>query len=349
MANPTTNIPAVPIKTAMFDAKGNLTRTWILFFESLAGAKPPSASVGGGGGGGSSWVQESPTGVRDGSNTVFTLTWAPQISPWSNLPIVILGLNGVELTPFDYSSQGYLILGGDYSLDGNTITMAKAPVYTDYLIATYFPQGTAPAGGSSGGSAVPTAAALFVKSAASLATSGHAALSLWDVNQYGNTALIPPGINVGYLDCQQVFNRGSGYSSLTESFQLISSPPPTFQSNNALKVGPYPTPAYLYDTVADLLRSLILTFWVYDASGPDPSSTFSIYDCYLQVLAGGATATYRPRAYRWISGNPTSVSSVANPQYAIDNDPTTAAVITCATPGGADFLQPGFLQLYNFG
>jgi hypothetical protein len=49
---------------------------------------------------GGAWVQEAPKGVRDGSNTVFTLSWTPQVSVWSDLPVVILSLTGVELTPF---------------------------------------------------------------------------------------------------------------------------------------------------------------------------------------------------------------------------------------------------------
>ena len=35
---PTTDIPSVPVRTSLQDQDGNITRTWILFFEQLAGA-----------------------------------------------------------------------------------------------------------------------------------------------------------------------------------------------------------------------------------------------------------------------------------------------------------------------
>jgi hypothetical protein len=97
------------------------------------------------------WIDEVPTGPRDGSNVTFTLRYIPRIT---NLPIpeprqvIMLFKNGKKLRRFDATAQGFTPEGGDYSVSGNVITMAKAPKAGDLLDITYFPDRAAEVGGS---------------------------------------------------------------------------------------------------------------------------------------------------------------------------------------------------------
>ena len=109
------------------------------------GSLTDSGGTGGGGGGGAAgpqWVAEVPSGTKNGTNTTFTLTAAPAISSTTGNQVLLLFVNGLEQTPF-----------GDFTLSGSTITMAAAPVSTDWLLAVYFPAG------SSGGAPDPNLAA----------------------------------------------------------------------------------------------------------------------------------------------------------------------------------------------
>jgi len=72
-------------------------------------------------GGGGTAVREIPTGTMNGTNTVFTLSSAPD--PASSL---LLFLNGIEQLP-----------GTDYTLSGATITYTVAPSATDWHMAWY--------------------------------------------------------------------------------------------------------------------------------------------------------------------------------------------------------------------
>jgi hypothetical protein len=134
---------------------GTRIGTWLKFWEQLAlvgtGSSGSSINVSGGAGStgagkSNDWVQESPHGPKNGSNAVFTLTWVPQTSRLTGLQIVILTKNGVQLTPFVYSSEGYATLGGDYTLAGNLLTLAVAPNADDFLVAEYFPLILGPVG-----------------------------------------------------------------------------------------------------------------------------------------------------------------------------------------------------------
>ena len=111
------------------------------------GSLTDSGGTGGGSGGGAAgpqWVAEVPGGTKNGTNKTFTLSASPAISSTTSQQVLLLFLNGLELTPFGTA---------DYTLSGSTITMAQPPLATDWLLAVYFPAG------SSGGAPDPNLAA----------------------------------------------------------------------------------------------------------------------------------------------------------------------------------------------
>ena len=342
----TDNTQLVPAINDRFRRIESLLGSGAADLAAAAKAKPgmPGSAAG------TQWVQESPAGARNGSNTAFTLTWTPETSAWTGNQIVILALNGVELTPFPYTAQGYAVLGGDYTLDGKNITLVLAPKADDYLIATYFPVGTAPppaAGGPPPGSGKPSAAALFLTYAFTRGAVGYATITLWDPTLYGMTSEIPVGLNGSYIDCSSVIYTGSPVAQTTQSFPLITTPAPAYQVNNPLYAGPYPRPAYTADTVADLLSTLVVTAYVWDSASGAGTATLYLYDCYLQVLVNGVSTTYRPRSYQVIGTNPSSgVGQILNPTNAYDTDPASYSTIIMQTAGN---YQCGFLRLYNWG
>ena len=67
-------------------------------------------------------VRESPTGVIDGSNTVFVLAAEPNMNKES------VFLNGLLQEPG---------IGNDYTISGDTITFAVAPVAGDRIRVSY--------------------------------------------------------------------------------------------------------------------------------------------------------------------------------------------------------------------
>jgi hypothetical protein len=127
---PTTKIPLIPLRTAMWDGPGAndlgaLTRTWIVFFEQLAGAL--------GGAGGllekiPQPIHEVPQGNIDGINQVFTLSYAP-LASW-----LVLHLDNALEDPVS-----------DYTLSGRTITYTIAPQIGDNHHAWYLVGSTASA------------------------------------------------------------------------------------------------------------------------------------------------------------------------------------------------------------
>lgn len=109
---------------------------YVKWFEGLI--RTIGAGAGGGGGlvpsstspqPGLQVIREAPSGTKNGvdspvsGNRTFTLSFNPQ-PPWA----LWLSLNGVLQSELD----------GDYSLSGNTITMAVAPHSDDQLVAIYF-------------------------------------------------------------------------------------------------------------------------------------------------------------------------------------------------------------------
>lgn len=74
-----------------------------------------------GGGGSSTWYSGSPSGTKNGVNTVFTLPGTPTTNSLQ------LYLNGQFLT------DG----GEDYTLSGTTITMVNPPFSTDVFTYRY--------------------------------------------------------------------------------------------------------------------------------------------------------------------------------------------------------------------
>jgi hypothetical protein len=88
------------------------------------GTNVTQLTSGGGGGGGAALFadEETPTGSVNGSNTAFTLAFAP--SPGASLQLF---LNGQLLKPG----------GTDYTLSGANITMVNAPATGDVLLAWY--------------------------------------------------------------------------------------------------------------------------------------------------------------------------------------------------------------------
>jgi hypothetical protein len=107
---------------------GATTGQVLTWTGSPPGWKPTTPATTGGGGG---IVGEAPAGTLNGTNTVFTLSTAP--NPANSL---ILFLNGIEQKT-----------GTDYTLSGGTITYAVAPIATDWQYAYYSTSG-ATAGGS---------------------------------------------------------------------------------------------------------------------------------------------------------------------------------------------------------
>lgn len=89
---------------AIFDSSGNL----------VAGSGPP-------GGAAASWTRETPSGALNGTNTVFTLSAAP--NPANSLMVIINGIFQLYTT--------------DYTLSGSTITFTSAPRSGDILQAQY--------------------------------------------------------------------------------------------------------------------------------------------------------------------------------------------------------------------
>lgn len=132
-----TPILYVPIATSMWDGPGepslgDMTRTWILFFQQLVGALQSNA-------GGLSEalagtlvpINEVPAGVIDGANRKFTLTYAP-IAGW-----LVLHLDNALEDPI-----------ADYALAKNVITYTIAPQPGDNHHAWYFQGAKALMGGN---------------------------------------------------------------------------------------------------------------------------------------------------------------------------------------------------------
>ena len=67
------------------------------------------------------WVDETPSGTINGSNTAFTLSQTPNENESVNLY-----LDGLKLTA-----------GVDYTLSGSSITMTTAPAIAQLLRANY--------------------------------------------------------------------------------------------------------------------------------------------------------------------------------------------------------------------
>ena len=110
-----TSLPkAAPQRTAWMEKLVQMARI----------GSPPqqvTGTSGSGSAGGTGGWSESPSGSLNGSNTVFTLVSSP--SPSASL---ILAVNGVILRP-----------GTDFTVSGNTITVASAPSSTDWIRAWY--------------------------------------------------------------------------------------------------------------------------------------------------------------------------------------------------------------------
>lgn len=89
------------------------------------GTRYPSASLLSSSGGGS-MISEIPTGFINGTNTTFTLDFAPR-TPTAEYAVVFQ--NGLHLQP-----------NVDYNIVGATITFALAPVVGDTVNVLYAPQ-----------------------------------------------------------------------------------------------------------------------------------------------------------------------------------------------------------------
>lgn len=78
------------------------------------------SSSAGGSGVGSGWTSETPIGALNGTNTVFTISYAPIV--------LLLFLNGVMQ-----------VQGVNFTISGTTITFTKPPKARDanYLVAIY--------------------------------------------------------------------------------------------------------------------------------------------------------------------------------------------------------------------
>ena len=120
-------IPNVPKDTPMWDGPGestlgNMTRTWILFFQRLSGGVGTTGSLNdaSGAAAGAQWAEEMPSGKVDGDNVTFTLSYAP-----------IAGSLDLSLNIRQFEGQ-------DYTISGKTITMTVAPKPTD-LQSPYYP------------------------------------------------------------------------------------------------------------------------------------------------------------------------------------------------------------------
>jgi len=121
-----------------------------------------------GSGGGGDEIAEIPIGTKNGSNTVFTLTYSP-----TQYPVIWLELNGVFQEP-----------DVDFTLTGNTITYTFAPASTDrhfiiYHIGLASPRAPGTARGFGANLGVSSGDVLYWGNAAAFKITGDMAWGSW--------------------------------------------------------------------------------------------------------------------------------------------------------------------------
>jgi hypothetical protein len=290
----------------------------------------------GAGGGAGQWIQESPAGTRDGSNKVFTLSHYPLVSTITGNRIVILSLNGSELTPFAYAEQGFVLGGGEYAINGLTVTLLYPVKADDYLIATYF-AGDA----GSGGGATITAIDLFHITEHRVLDSFGFAVASGDESPYQTADL------TDYLN--PWFGLGSYMPGSTTAWPVTTSGP------HDLTGVPYPFLGtdYQYGATTDAGYVFSLNFEIFEGVGnPNQISQLLVYDVWIRfTFSNGKTVNQRPVFH--VSANTDGVCGALNDPFnymingekAYDGDPATYAEIHRDPISGPMADQPN-LKVY---
>jgi hypothetical protein len=142
--------------------------------------KPAASFASTGKGIGGQIVREIPKGTMDGSNTVFTLSYAPT-PQWA----VWLVVNGDKQNPYPLISPA---TAPDFTLDGNTITYRVAPMAADWHEIMYL---KGPSVGSSGSGMArffgpgTSGSTAIVGGPGSASSSGSALYSRWGTIVFG--------------------------------------------------------------------------------------------------------------------------------------------------------------------